>query len=124
MKLTTVNVRGQDFAVHVTDQGKFFAELDGDQLTAASLDELRTKLARATLIRNKKLAIPFVLWEEGKMRRGVCTGRHATNRNLLVKWDGQKGAEQISRHYGTSDTFIDPNVETEYTELCKAADAA
>jgi hypothetical protein len=123
MKLTTINVRGQDFAVHVTDEGKFFSELDGARIDAASLDELRTKLARATLMRNKKLAIPIIEWHEGKMRRGVCTGRHAANQNLLVKWEGQaKGSEQTGRW--NSDTFIDPTVEAEYAELCQADEAA
>lgn len=93
MKLTTITVRGVDFDVSVDDRGKFSVNFDGRPLTADSLAELTIKLNRAT--RSAKIAIEFAALREHKVTRGVCTGKHASNHNLLVKWETGEN-EQLS----------------------------
>lgn len=57
------------------------------------------KLNAAT---KQRFAIEFWRWiregnnRPGKLVHGIITGRHASNRNLLINWDGQKGIEQES----------------------------
>lgn len=117
MKLKTIEVRGREIEVEVSESGVFFAEVDGERHDAPSLDLLRAKLIRAT--KKVAISIPFIMWDEGKIRRGVCTGRHGSNRNLLVKWDGQKGSEQVS--YWNSDATLSPDHEAAYGLLCEEA---
>ena len=121
MKLSDIEIKGRKFGVEVDqDDGKFFASLDGDRVYAPSLDELKTKLA-GRLTRSKvKVSIPFVRWDEGKLLKGIITGIHASNGNLLVAWDGKKGSEQ---EYGYKE-YINPVVADELARLGKARDDA
>lgn len=120
MKLKTIEVRGREIEVEVSELGVFFAKVDGTKYEAPSLELLRSKLTRAT--RKVAIEIPFIMWNEGEIRRGVCTGRHGSNGNLLIKWDGQKGSEQMS--YWKSDAVITPDREADYVKLCEEADRA
>jgi hypothetical protein len=118
-KLTTIDVRGRKFDISVNENGLFGADFSDQWITAPSLEELREKLVRLT--KNTKISIPFIEWDGKKMRHGVCTGRHATNRNLLVKYDDNKTSEQAS---SWNVNAVDPKVEKDYLAVCVQFEAA
>lgn len=120
IRVTTVEIRGRDFEVFVSQSGEFFANYDEGQIKAPSLEELRGRLMKAT--KAIKVNVPFVVWKDGKIRRGTCTGKHATNRNYLVRWNGEAKAEQVaSWDFNNS---VDPAHADEFERLCNAAAAA
>lgn len=125
MKLTDVEIKGKSFEVEVDDRGKFRTVLNGDQVTALTLDALKSELAKRISRGAVKIAIPFVRWSDDKgiLRKGTITGIHASNRNLLVKWDGQKGVEQEYAWHDDS-RFIRPEASVEYAHLSQATDEA
>lgn len=123
--LTDLEVRGRKFEVNVDDTGVFWTKYDGEQLRAVSLDELREKLNRAT--KSLKLSIRFAMRKDDAVLIGVCTGKHATNRNYLVRWETQRGGplpvnEQLSGWY--LEKCVDPEYSAEYSRLCMDVDAA
>lgn len=86
-----LKIRKVDFQVQVNSQGEFYTEYEGERVGALTLEELRSKLTKLT---KKPVNIPFARIYDGRIRHGVIRGVHATNRNLLIKFDGQKGVEQ------------------------------
>jgi len=81
----TMEVRGHEFDVTV-ERGHFQAVHDGNQLSDTTWEGLRDQLMRATKVAAAKIAIDFVTMAGGKPERGIVTGQHAANRNLLVEW--------------------------------------
>lgn len=118
MKLKTIEVRGRKIDVHIDGSGEFAAEYNGQELAAANLNVLVEKLERA--VKSAKVSIPFIQWDGEKLRHGTATGIHYGNGNLLIKWDGEKGIEQV---YGIHDA-LHPNLANEYAELCDAVEDA
>jgi len=131
MKLTSIEVKGKTFEVDVHQRdGRFSTEHGGDTVYATTLDELKTKLAGQISRSKVKLNIPFVRWETDKYNngrksrlvRGVVTGMHASNRNILVRFDGQKSTEQESGY--NSEKHVRPEVADELLRLGAARDKA
>jgi len=60
MKLTDIEIKGKEFEVEVTEDGKFCAVLDSNQVVAPTLDELKSKIAKQITRGSVKLSIPFV----------------------------------------------------------------
>lgn len=125
--VTNLEVRGQRYKVSVDSRGKFNAEVSGETVEADSLKALEEKLAKVTKQKAKKIAIPFVRWEGEALKRGTITGVHSGNKNLLIRWEGEKGVDQ---EYGGSSfdgiRYLDMTADqqAEYTRLCNAAMAA
>lgn len=95
MKITQVEIRGRNYDVHVDSRGKFTAEIEKDvQLEDATLEGLKAKITHATRPEANKINIPFFRWRDGKVAAGAVTGLHASNKNMLVRWEGEKGVEQ------------------------------
>ena len=98
MKLGTIDVRGRKIDVEVREDGKFFANFEGDYFEDVTKEGLRKKLDGVIKRRSAKVSIPFVVierdrWgqdenEKLKLRVGTITGKHASNRNYLVTWEG------------------------------------
>lgn len=86
----TMEVRGHDFEVEVRG-GYFQARHDDVEYTDTTWEGLRGRLMRATKQAAAKVAIDFVTMAGGKPERGIVTGQHAANRNLLVTWPDRKG---------------------------------
>lgn len=95
MKYDNIEVKGKTFEVEVNSYGKFGTHFDGDYIQAESLAQLKTKLA-GCISKERRVAIPVVTWEDGMLRRGMLVGIHATNSNLLIRWEGEKGTSQVS----------------------------
>lgn len=124
-KLKKIDVKGKKFDVCVNDEGNFFADFDYEQVSAESLKQLTDKLA-SRITRTKRVNIPFCMWQQqswtdepGKVRTGIIFGIHGSNGNLLVKYDDEKGSEQVS--YGD---FFDPSDTGELKRLAEAVQAA
>lgn len=118
MKLKTVEIRGRKIDVHIDGSGEFSAEYNGQELTAANLPVLHEKLERA--VKSAKVSIPFIQWDGEKLKRGEATGIHYGNGNLLIKWKGEKGIEQV---YGMRDA-LEPEHFNAYSLLCDAVEIA
>jgi hypothetical protein len=121
-----VEVRGTKYEIHIGDDGKFMVEVDGVSHTAPTLDSLKKRLNEVTRIKQKNIAIPFIMWEEkfdkdGEIRHGVCVGIHAGNGNFMVKLDGGD-AHQFPRWQ--NDGFFNPKAEKRLIELHKALSKA
>lgn len=116
-KLKTIEVKGKKFPVSINEDGRFFAAIDDEQVSAESLKELTDKLA-SRIARRKRVNIPFCWWDDsnwrddGQVRTGVIIGIHGSNDNLLVKFDGETKSEQMSSH-----RLTDPTKAKELKEL-------
>lgn len=120
MKLTTIEVKGKKFEVGVFHNGKFCAVLGNDQVTADSLENLKTQLSKRMMKSGIKLNIPFVRFDDGKLQAGTITGLHAETR-ALVQWaDGTSSQEYT---YGSED-YIRPEFAGEYERLSQASHEA
>jgi hypothetical protein len=96
-----VSVAGEDYPVSINDEGEFIANLgvqDGSSqiVRAASYAELVKKA--------RKIKVPFELdftevTDHGP-RNGTVTGIHASNRNLLVRWQDNGKTTQIPGYQG------------------------
>lgn len=99
----TVEVAGQSYPVSINEEGEFLANLGVEQgatqfVKAASYSELVKKA--------RKIKVPFALdfteVTDYGPRNGTVTGIHATNRNLLVRWQHNGKSEQVSGYYGST----------------------
>ncbi len=124
-KLRTIDVKGKKFDVSISLEGKFFAEFEREQISADSLKQLTDKLA-SRIKKSKRVAIPICMWEKeswndkpGRIRTGTIIGIHASNDNILVKFDDETKSEQIS--YGD---FFDPKDADELKRLSQALNDA
>ena len=124
-ELKKIEVKGKKFQVSISDEGKFFAEYDREQISAESLKQLTDKLA-SRIKKSKRVNIPICMWEKeswsdkpGKIRTGTIIGIHGSNDNILVKFDDEQKSEQIS--YGD---FFDPADAAELKRLCQALNDA
>src|SRR5262245_33167062 len=102
-------IRGKKYKVKVDEDGHFYVNFEDTVIKAETMKELESKLFKAT---RKKWNIEFFRWVEATeqnrwngrsynlesvpshLRRGLVIGKHATNNNVMVKWDGEKGTEQ------------------------------
>lgn len=101
-KLKTVDVRGKQFEVEVTERGDFMATFDGAQVKSETLVGLIEKLEKATKGATIKVAVPLYRLGKNGIERGVATGIHAANGNVLIKWDAGD-SEQASSFQGYLD---------------------
>ena len=128
-KFRSIVIKGKTFAVSLSDSGDFFTDVDGDQVRSESLKELKSKLAKI-MLRSTRVSIPFCRWESacwnekgpGKLRTGVIVGIHASNNNLLLRFNGEKGSIQ-DRGYSLS-SFFEPKDGEQLQRLQLAAFAA
>lgn len=124
MKLCKRNIRGQDVDIEIYDSGEFGAEVEGQQIHDKSLEGLIERLNKAMRQVSAKVAVRFVRWDDGKLRRGTITGIHASNRNLLIKWDGQKGVDQEYTWSDSKYLALSNDEEEVFVSLCTARDKA
>lgn len=124
-ELKSVDVKGKKFQVSISDEGKFFAEYDHEQISAESLKQLTDKLA-SRIKRSKRVGIPICMWEKqswndkpGKIRSGTIIGIHGRNDNILVKFDDEAKSTQVS--YGD---FFDPADAAELKRVAEALNSA
>lgn len=89
----SINVCGQDYPVEVQSDGKFYARINGQLLSADTFAELKQKANRAKV----KISIPFSQERSDSVRHGTVTGTHAATGALLVRWDDGT-TEQFSRY--------------------------
>lgn len=122
-KLTTIRVRTQEFEVFVNKEGTFGTRLDGEDVTAESLEKLKAKLEAATKRKTVKMSIDFAqLDDDGQTYPGTVTGIHS-NGNLITRWPGRKGVEQISRYGYRSENHSRPLSDAERAEWKDICDA-
>lgn len=95
----TVSGGGKTYEVLVDEDGRFAFYSDSIYHRADTLEGLR-KLARRL---KAKFELPFTRVNAEGVRNGTVTGIHASNSNLLVRWD-DGSTEQI---YGYSSSSGD-----------------
>lgn len=100
---TTFNIRGRKIPVSVDDgDGKFYAEIDGDEVTRGTLQSLRATLSSRAA--KEAVETPIISveesWESGKLKikKGVVTGKHSGNGNLLLRYEGEDTTRQGYRY--------------------------
>lgn len=88
-----IEVRGTKYEIEVDEAGRWHTIVGSERVTAESRSELKDKLLELSAKAAVKVAIPFTLMtSSGGVRRdrsparGVITGIHAGNGNMLVKW--------------------------------------
>lgn len=93
-----MEVRGTRYEIQVDEAGNWSTIVGSERISVASRDYLRDKLLELTAKASVVVAIPFVLLNGGAMSketcRGVVTGIHAGNGNLLVQWTSGRQAGQ------------------------------
>lgn len=100
-----IRVRNQEFDIQSNyDHTLLKAEVEGQDIAASTLPLLIKDITR--LLEVPRAAVPVMTlmtpdsWmnKTGKIvfRKGILTGVHAGNNNLLIKWDGSKTASQSS----------------------------
>jgi hypothetical protein len=115
-------VRGRTIKVDIDDKGVFSAELNGEKFQNKTLEGLKGVINRR--LASKPLSIRVIDASEGyynkpTYRRGTIIGKHSSNGNLLIKWDGKDRAEQEGR-YGSGLLKETADIE-ELKRLRKAA---
>ena len=125
-KVKTIQVKGKSFDLTLTDEGEFQTNYQDEAVKAESVKSLVSLLA-TRISREKRVNIRVAYWEKdswsdepGRLRTGAIIGIHGGNNNLLVKWDGAKGSEQVDHNAG----FVDPKHAPELKRLGEALDRA
>lgn len=133
LKLTSTEVRNQLFPIEVDTNGYFYSQLDGVEVSAKTYEDLKTKLGQLTATKPARYAVPVTLLLEeertGRVRHGVWIGRHAANKNHLIRWDGTKASEQFSDNNGRPSSYrgndlvrrLTDEEVTEWMQLVQAA---
>lgn len=93
-----VTVGGKKIEARIDAKGIFRAEWNGEDYEHVTLQGLKDALARQ--IKKKPVAIPVLNIDEYaddslKIVKGVVTGRHSGNGNLLVRFEGNRSPEQF-----------------------------
>lgn len=125
-KIGTETLRGVKYEIHVSSDGVFTCEVDGDDLKSKTLEGVKQLILKHSKGKQKNIKIPFVSWEKdyhdsGKIVRGVCVGIHGGNDNLLMKYEGEKSTQQESYR---RNCHVDPAHAAELERLAKAAEQA
>lgn len=105
-----IEVRGTSYPVKLSPEGVFCAEAGGQLLKSPTRDGLEDKLRELTAKAQVKVAIPFTLMTAGNglrgqtgPARGVATGIHVGNGNMMVEWRtgwlAGKKAQWTPSHY-------------------------
>jgi len=107
-KITKKEVRGVMYDIHVDENGTFFSVVNEDKITGPTMDILLKRMQQATAPGRNSLKIEFsrlrggddggVRGGEPEIVHGVVTGKHATNDNMLVRIEGEKGSKQESMY--------------------------
>lgn len=108
IKVHPLVVRHHEYEVHVSTSGDFQTTVGATTLTSPTYSGLKDKLLDLTAKAAVTVHVPFVLMTGGGMvnrepARGVVTGIHGGNGNLMVSWStgwqaGQK--TQWTPNYG------------------------
>ena len=124
----TEKIGGVKYDVNVNSDGVFWATVDGSDVKAPSLKELRDKLTAITRQKRKGVKIPFIVWESewhdqpGRIEKGVCTGIHSGNHNLLALMGTSTLVKQISGYHGGP--FFQPEQAAQLEKLQRNVEAA
>lgn len=103
-----ITTNGVDVPIKVDDNGAWRAAYAGKLLTADTRDKLKGKLARLTKTTRVEVSVPIIAIDPGrgygtysiKVKRGVGTGFHGANGNVLVTWTvrGKEVKEQVTSY--------------------------
>jgi hypothetical protein len=118
----SVEIRGRKFDVWVYSSGEFSAEYNGQDVRALSLEQLKTKLERATA-HDRIEPIHFLEWDGKRLVRCKCTGIHASTGNLVIVRENEDGKKTTYQEYRVEGA-IRPELEAEYRPLCEAVEKA
>ena len=140
-------VDGKDYPVWLDSDGNFRVNLgklrpeDRDDTVVDApayvdvLDKLNALGRKLTRVAKASVQVEFWRWEpghgkgdrkvEGKLARGWITGIHATNENLLIKWEGvQGGVQESSYSYRGTGNYMNLPTEELRAEYAAAKVAA
>lgn len=129
-------VNGLEWPITVTEHGRFYAEVNGENFSEDTLDKLVATIDKETKAVPKKVAIPLHM--KGRYGNGealttvLITGLHAGNGNVLYKpvlAGGKLGTTQQVNSYTARNSFFDLTDKDVATHAalntaCKQADEA
>jgi len=128
----TITTNGIEVPVQVNDYtGRWTAEYAGKSLSYETRDKLAAALGRLTKQTKVEVAVPVIRVKEYRgygdgnitVVRGVLTGLHSGNGNVLATWSvrGTAMKEQITHESGTSYVGSDTTDEqlAEYNRLLR-----
>lgn len=127
-----VTVQNTSYDIYVTDTGTFLTYFDGNRLHAESRAKVVEQLTKEAKKKTAKVAVPFTTigWKGSKpvIQRGIATGIHSSNHNVLVRWVDTGKTEQVDRYGGREYmgelTTRDAEIWTELIEARQAAQKA
>jgi hypothetical protein len=125
-----IEVRGTKYPVTVSDHGIWSTDYNSTRLAGSTKEDLRIQLMSLTKRAAAKVEVRFSVLATRKYaprgelynRLGTATGLHSANGNILVRWDDDTKADQISERY-TSEYFTPPLGEAEAGELIALREA-
>lgn len=130
-KFRDVEVGGKAHEVFIQSDGQFMIVLDGSKVTDKTYDGVVRKAQARVKLKIADFKLPFVAvehceaisWHNGhkpELRKGVATGLHNSNNNILVRWSDQKDAEQMSGYrHGMILHELSVNEEARFNKLLK-----
>jgi hypothetical protein len=123
-KFATKNIRGKKVELFVGAEGTFNATVNEQELEAKTVEELIAQISKE--LTSNFTPISFHRWHDGKLKHGTVTGIHASTKNMIVKWDGEKGSSQESKFYSSAGRFLHLTAveQEEYTRMQSALEAA
>jgi hypothetical protein len=101
IKVHPIVVRGKTYEVTINSNGYFSVQIDKDRSIGGNTrEELRRALMKASLRKDARVAVPFIVVKTGsKLRSGVASGFHAGTGKILVKWSDGTSDQLNSYEY-------------------------
>lgn len=115
-----LTVRDKYYKVDLDWHGKFTATVNGSVVESTTRSGLEEAIKRMTKEKHITVSYPFCAFDREEVIRGVATGVHTGNGNVIVKWEGGK-TEQINAYHRSS--YMRNLTATEVTKLKKLSAA-
>jgi hypothetical protein len=122
----TIEARGAIYKVYVDGGGKFCTPVGDLVVVGDTLADLRRGVMTKSKSAKLELSVPVVDLVSGKLPvRGTIVGRHGGTQNVMVRWDGEKGAVQLGtgRDWGNTHHYVDGHITDEELAEYRQLDA-
>jgi hypothetical protein len=92
-----IEVQGRPYPVWLDEHCQFRADIDGHgEVIAPSWNALEDK---AREYRDQRFELAITVIDSGGIKNGTITGFHARTGQLLIRWDGTQGVQQVQPYH-------------------------